>query len=204
MKKLTLSLALTSTFFFSCENHDSRKKPDDATIKLPSGWHKSGDKPDSYVMGVENQSGANDSKVATIKSRDKYIRGFGTLMQNIQPDTFLGKRIKMTAALKTRDASSAQFWLRVDRAGKTEPLSFDNMDDRPVKGTTDWKEYSIVLDVPEVATNIAFGTMLIGTGEIWFDKFRFDIVDSTVKTTGSINFGQLQRFSAPTNLDFEN
>lgn len=41
-------------------------------------------------------------------------------------------------------------WFRVDgTTGKS--LSFDNMQDRAVKGTTEWARYEIVLDVPEGA-----------------------------------------------------
>ena len=63
-------------------------------------------------------------------------------------------------------------------------LSFDNMSDRPIVGTTDWKKYDIVLDVPNNASNIAFGALLSGTGQIWFEKLTFEIVDTSVKTTG--------------------
>jgi hypothetical protein len=201
MKYLSLSLALAFLLTVSCDKDNRQDDSDaDSQTKLPAGWHKAGDKPERYDMGVTDDAGA---RVATIKSRDSHINGFGTLMQNFLPDTFLGKRIRMRGRLKTRDASSAQFWLRVDKAGKTDPLAFDNMDDRPVTGTTGWKEYAIVLDVPEAASNIAFGAMLVGSGEIWFDKFQFDIVDTTVAITGSINYGQRQRSIRPVNLDFE-
>jgi len=56
--------------------------------------------------------------------------------------------------------TSAGFWLRID--GKENPkqqLGFDNMNNRPVKGTTDWKLYQIVLDVPENSGLINFGAL---------------------------------------------
>jgi hypothetical protein len=38
-------------------------------------------------------------------------------------------------------------------------LGFDNMSDHAVKGTTDWKMYSVVLDVPDDAKNIFLGAL---------------------------------------------
>ena len=84
-------------------------------------------------------------------------------------------------------ADWAGFWLRVDQEGSEQSLSFDNMHDRPIKGTTDWKKYEIVLDVPNNASNIAFGALLAGTGQIWFANINFEIVDNSVPTTAIEN-----------------
>ena len=40
--------------------------------------------------------------------------------------------------------------MRVD-GGDGQILSFDNMHSRPIKGTKDWKQYQITLDVPDGA-----------------------------------------------------
>jgi hypothetical protein len=58
------------------------------------------------------------------------------------------------------------------------------MEERAIKGTTDWKKYEIVLDVPLNASNIGFGALLSETGQIWLEKLNFEIVDTTVPTTG--------------------
>ena len=100
-------------------------------------------------MGIEKGAGQNGKNAATIKSIDKKIDGFGTLMRQCVPDKYLGKRIKMTAFVKTENVKNwAGLWLRVDQAGSNQPLSFDNMSDRPIKGSTNWTEYEIILDVP--------------------------------------------------------
>ena len=66
----------------------------------------------------------------------------------------------------------------------------------PFQSITDWKKYEIVLDVYAKATNIAYGALLSGTGQIWFANIKFEIVDNTVKTTDIKN-------NEPTNLNFE-
>jgi hypothetical protein len=71
--------------------------------------------------------------------------------------------------------------MRVD--GDRRILGFDNMDNRAVRGTTDWTMYSVVLDVPENAKNIFFGILLVGKGQVWADDLSLEVVDKNVVTT---------------------
>lgn len=168
------------------------------SFDIPKGWFKDGTAADSYEMGIEKGMGQNGANAATIKSIDTTINGFGTLMQSFKPDEFVGKRVRMSGYIKTKDVvQGADLWMEVDNVLSDEPASFDNMRDRTVKGTTDWTKYEIVLDVPEDADNISFGAALYGTGQMWFDRISFQIVDDSVLTTGP------NQQSAPTNLSFE-
>lgn len=176
------------------------------SFELPSNWIIAGSKPNSYSMGIDKDSSQNGKNVATIKSVKKKIKGFGTLMQICSSEKFEGKRVKMTGLMKTENVEEwAGLWFRVD--GGFSSLAFDNMhdgkSDRSVKGTTDWKEYSIVLDVPENAFQLAFGALLSGKGQIWFDKIKFEIVDKSVPTTGK-DAPEKTILAEPVNLDFEN
>jgi len=170
----------------------------------PSGWFNAGSKPQSYEMGIDKGVGQSGKNAATIKSKDSKIDGFGTLMQQCSPDKYLGKRVRMTGYVKSENVTTwAGLWLRVDQSGSQQPLSFDNMGNRPIKGTTGWKKYEIVLDVPSNSTLIAFGALLDGTGQIWFDNISFEIVDNSVQTTDIKNVKDYATQSSPTNLDFE-
>lgn len=174
------------------------------SFDLPSSWYTAGNKPNSYDMGIDKAAGQDGKNTATIKSIDKKIDGFGTLMQQCKPDKYLGKRIKMTGFVKTENVTTwAGLWLRVDQSGSNKPLSFDNMGDRPIKGTTDWTKYEIELDVPSNSSLIAYGALLAGTGQIWFDNIRFEIVGESVPTSGSVNAKKSAIQEEPTNLDFE-
>ena len=68
----------------------------------------------------------------------------------------------------------AGLWMRVDVDSR--PVAFDNMGKRPVKGRTDWKQYSVVLDVPNDATNINFGFLIAGEGTLWGDELNFEVI----------------------------
>ena len=55
-----------------------------------------------------------------------------------------GKFITLRGYLKTEDVDGMSgLWLRLD--GHSGNLGFDNMHNRPLKGTNDWAEYTIVL-----------------------------------------------------------
>jgi hypothetical protein len=169
------------------------------SFELPTGWFKAGSKPKSYDMGIDKGAGQDGKNVATIKSIDKKIDGFGTLMQTSSPQMYLWKRVRMSGFVKSKDVKEkAGLWFRVDQANSRTPLSFDNMSDRAITGTSEWKKYEIVLDVPHNASKIAYGALLAGTGQIWFDNLNFEIVDYTIATTGPIKENK-----EPVNLNFE-
>jgi len=67
----------------------------------------------------------------------------------------------------------AGLWMRIDGPGR-EILGFDNMEDRPIKGTTDWRRYHVVLEVSREARQISFGVLLTGNGEVEIRKVSFE------------------------------
>ncbi len=177
------------------------------SFDLPTGWFKAGSDPKSYDMGIDKGAGQDGKNAATIKSNAKKIKGFGTLMQNCLPENYLGKRVRMSGMVKTQDVSDwSGLWFRIDQKGSDQTLGFDNMHDgkkdRSIKATTAWTKYEIVLDVPLNASNLAYGALLVGTGQIWFDDIKFEVVDNSVPTTGE-GKESLMPSKEPVNLDFE-
>ncbi|WP_324674788.1 hypothetical protein [Hymenobacter sp. GOD-10R] len=173
-----------------------------SSYDIPTGWFVAGSQPKKYEMGVDQGAGQAGKNAATIRSIDAAPNGFGTLMQNSAPGKYLGKRIRMTGYMKAKEVKGwAGFWLRVDQAGSQRALSFDNMSGRALKGTSDWKKYEIVLDVPAQASNIAYGALLDDAGQIWFDNLNFEVVDTSVPTTDKAKM--LEEPKEPKNLSFE-
>jgi hypothetical protein len=72
------------------------------------------------------------------------------------------------------------------------------MQNRPIKGTSGWQRYEVVLDVPESAVGIAFGILLDGPGEVWLNSLEFDVVSAAVETTGKSMLPE-----GPRNLGFD-
>ena len=140
--------------------------------------------PASYEMGPEKNTEFSNQNVLTIKSIESKINGFGTIMKTIKPDLYLGKTVKMTAYVKSKNVKSwAGLWMRVDYYNAAV-LAFDNMQNRGIKGTNDWTKYEVVLFVPAEATSISYGVLLDGTGQIWFKDLKLEVVDDSVPETG--------------------
>ncbi|MBN1351582.1 T9SS type A sorting domain-containing protein [candidate division KSB1 bacterium] len=149
-------------------------------------WLAAGSRPQDYEMGGNPTVSHGSENAGFIRSKVNPANGFGTWMTKIEPGSYLGKGLKLSAYVKTANVINyATLWMRVDGAGN-QTLSFDNMAGRPIIGTTDWQQYEIILDVPENSTGIFFGIMLGGTDEAWVDGLR---LETTTRTWAAQNSG---------------
>jgi hypothetical protein len=162
------------------------------------GWILSGDNPQGYSCGTELVAGTS-VKSAFIKAKDERPQGIATLMQQIAADPYRGQRLSLSADIKTLDAATAYLWLRVDGPNH-DILKFYNMEDRPVTGTTDWKLYTVVLDVPPEGAVISFGFFLRGHGEAWAKGFSLVPVGKDVPVSVMPSSPPPK---TPANLDFD-
>ncbi len=170
---------------------------------IPLGWDGSGIGLKDYEFGTEMVAGAG--KAAYVKARPGAASdGFGDLFQCVMADNYIGKRLRLSARLKGVEASGEQLWMRVDgpanvKDGPRSALSFYNMADRPIKGTTDWKRYDVVLDVPAGSTMICYGFFLAGgKGEAWADGFSLEPVGRDMAPSRNMATPK-----APVNLGFD-
>ncbi|MBP1611320.1 MAG: AraC/XylS family transcriptional regulator [Acidobacteria bacterium] len=148
-------------------------------------------KGDWSILGSSEYEIGKDKDVYHIKSPSCYIRsmgwpeGYGMVVNQIKAKPFIGKRVRMSAYIKTERVTEwAGMTMRVDGKNPNDRLGFDNMHARPIRGTTEWQRYEIVLDVPQSAKTIIFGLLLAGPGKAWLDDYTFDVVGSDVSTTG--------------------
>ena len=167
--------------------------------KPPAGWFAAGSKPADYDMSTDPAAAYMGLPSVRLKSTKPEINGFGTLMQSIGAEQYLGKRIRFSAFVRSENVAEwAGLWVRVDK-GK-DSVAFDNMQQRSIKGTSEWKNYQVVLDVPEDATGISFGILLSGIGSALINGGKFEVVDRSVPTTGS---AYAKPAAGPKNLTFE-
>ena len=170
-----------------------------ASAAPPPGWIIAGNAPTNYVFAVDTATPVSGSKSASITAKPSAtINGFGTLMQVIAADDYRGSRLRLSGYLRTSNADRAQMWMRVDGPSH-QVLAFDNMDSRPVTGTTGWRRYDIVLNVPESSVDVAFGFFLAGRGEVWGADFKLEKVGAAVPVTSQDPILPQK----PRNLDFE-
>ncbi len=172
------------------------KKREEATMK---SWILAGSREHEYEQGVDTDITFHGQKSAYLRSKGPEPEGFGTLMQTFQASAYLGKRLRYSAYVKSEEIENwAGLWMRVDGVEKGTSLTFDNMQNRPIKGTTDWQRYEIVLNVPQNSTNIAFGILMEGSGQVWLSDIQFAEVTSDVPVTDLTKSLPDQ----PENLDF--
>jgi hypothetical protein len=175
----------------------------------PKGWWGGSAKGDQYEVGTDREVFHGGKASGYVEMKDVGEDDFGTLAQTFKADDYRGKRVRLSAWLKTRDVGGgAGLWMRVDSADKT--VAFDNMDKRRVKGSQEWAKYEIVLDVPAASQDVTFGLLLAGKGRAWVDDFKFEVVDDKVKSTNLLEqeipiqrAGDAQVPDKPVNLDFE-
>ncbi len=156
----------------------------------PKAWTVSGDGFATDAAGYEVRLDEAEAKSGkrSLKMKATGHGGFGNAFLQIPADAAAGKHIKISGWIKTKDVAAegyAGLWCRIDGSGAM--LAHDNMtvridakgkvtnDDRGVRGTTDWKLYSVRHDVPVSATAIVFGALLTGGGTAWWDDFAVEI-----------------------------
>jgi len=184
-----------------------------ASFTLPEGWTKRGGSPEKYDAGMDKGAGQNGINAATIKSivqdiDGKSIDGFASLGQSFNPGKYLGKKIRLSGFVKSKEVSGwASLWMRTDEPTK---YTLANMQGKFVLGTSEWMLCEIILDVPMDTRNIAFGGLLNGTGQMWFDNLKIEVAGSSDKISDKLEVGEYEykapavQKAEPKNLDFSN
>lgn len=166
------------------------------------GWFLSGSNPFNYEMGIDHEIVHQGKASGYLKSKTVLdSTEFATMMQTFKANQFVDKRIRLSCFICTENVETyAGMWMRVDDTME-DVLQFDNMSNRPIKGTTKWNHYSIILDVPPQSAVISFGIILSGQGTIWADQFTFEEVNKSIPTTNLEVHGEL--LDEPVNLSFD-
>lgn len=153
---------------------------------MPESWG-GGSALNAFRVGMDRSVQHAGRASGRITARSPSSAGFGALNQLVRADNYRGKRVRLSAYVRTRDVgmNGAGIWLRID--GNGGMLAIDNMQDRAIRGTADWRLVSVVLDVPVDAEGIAFGFLLASSGEAWVDDFALEIVGSDIDVTSHMS-----------------
>ena len=162
----------------SCQSTNKHEKYNLSFEKVvnnqPLNWQTFGST--DYLFSVDStvsQDGKNSALIQYNGASPEYKACSYTI-----PEKFAGEKIKLTGYLKTENVSGgwAGLWMRIDPG-----VSFDNMQQNGVKGTTGWKKYEITLDLkPEIAQQIVVGALLVGKGKVWVDNLEITIDGKTL------------------------
>ena len=156
------------------------------TTALPDGW-TGGSASSAFVLGLDRTTVHGGKSAGYIASTVANTTAFATLTQFFRADNYRGRRVRWSGWIRSRDvgAAGAGLWMRIDGPGVI--LAFDNMSSRPITGTSDWRQVSVVLDVPTNAIGIACGALLQAAGDIVVDDFRLDVVGPETPVTNTLS-----------------
>ncbi|HET7002231.1 MAG TPA: S41 family peptidase [Puia sp.] len=140
-----------------------------ASTGLPEGIYSN--QPKEYSLSVDSLIRQHGKYSVSLEQKDQNAK-FGAFSFSFEP-RFSGKKLTLKGYIKTENVSDgfAGLWMRVD--GNSGVLSFDNMQEQNLKGTNEWKEYTISIDFDEEeAKSVYIGALLAGKGKIWLDNFH--------------------------------
>lgn len=137
------------------------------TNKLPNGWISR--TPDS--VGFDSEIVYRGTGALRLDLREAEPGAISTVFLRL-PIDFSGRKIELRGFMKTEDVGGfAGLWLRLDSLpGVT--VGFDNMSRQQLKGTTDWKEYTITVPIDPKARFVYAGVLLTGSGKTWADDLQ--------------------------------
>jgi hypothetical protein len=155
-------------------------------VDLDAGTRRTpGSPPAGHIKSLvtPGPSGAADY-LASLQDGAKELAAYRDAQYTITPGSpLLGKRIRLSGWFKTREVSNwAGATLRV-KSADGRIFAEDDMTDRPVHGTTGWREIELVTDVPKEPCVILLLACLYGTGELWCDDFQMDVVPPNTPIT---------------------
>ncbi len=119
-----------------------------------------------------DSSTVKNGRYSVVIENNTDLSDFKALAINL-PNNYDGKEIRLTGFIKTENVTKgyAGLWVRID-----PQIAFDNMDKRGITGTSDWKEYEIVLPLtPKKTDKIVIGGLLVGKGKMWLDNLKVTI-----------------------------
>jgi hypothetical protein len=165
-----VALAATTSFIAYQINPES----------IPERWASQQSVPNEYEIRLDRGIFHSGKASLLVKSKLDSPKGFAQLSQRLVANYYRGKRLHMSAYLKTEmtRGSARLWWQMIDQEGGV--LASEDMSEKPVTGTTGWTKYEFIFDVPHQARDIAFGLIITGKGKVWADDFTIHADDKEV------------------------
>jgi hypothetical protein len=175
---------------------------------LPKGWSSqkwNEVKSWSVVnIGVDQVKTFDGKKIACVEVIEADPGAGAQLYQIMRCEGLRGKRVRLSVQLKCEKIkNSASFCIDVIGPQQTT-LASDNMANRLLKGSKDWKKHDLVVDIPDNALNLKMSARVFGVGTLMFADLNLEEVDLDVPKTDDYSEGcRGIWWQQPINLDFK-
>ncbi|WEK06374.1 MAG: hypothetical protein P0Y65_09055 [Candidatus Devosia phytovorans] len=150
---------------------------------MPEGWANGGFQPDGYFRIGLDPANTGCALIVSTPLADHALQDqFGTMSQSINAEPYRNNAVRVACQLSSEHIDGAgTMWLRVDDRRGTG-LRFANlldMKDVHLKGTRDWADFAITLDVPDESVSIHYGFLLQGRGLLRARNFTVELAAAT-------------------------
>lgn len=156
----------------------------------PDDWSLSGMLGLHHKNGIDTSITYNGKPSAYLKALSSEMNTYAELTNILSnAEEYAGKRIRFSAYVRSQDVQHlAGLWAQLDAISDEAPV-FDGVQNRPIQGTTDWRKYSLTMELPQNATYVPVGLLLYGEGQVWIADARIELLDQNAPvliTPGSI------------------
>lgn len=159
--------------------------PKDELAPLPPNWHLVGEHTSLYQAGIDltNIESVIGAKTLRFTGNRPELDSIGRISQSINASVYGGKRLRFSGRVRTIDVNISAGLFVTAQAANHDTLASDEMNDRPITGTSYWSQYDVVIEIPNDTAVIAFGLRLTGAGQVWVDKMSMEVVGDNIPVT---------------------
>jgi erythromycin esterase len=143
------------------------------------GWRSLTARNSGFRIGITNEDAVSGKQAAFIQRNPGAWPGefAGQLGQQVDASPFRGKRVRLSASVRTAlqsDDGAAYLWLRAAQNSPLAPQSCsENMADQPIR-TKGWARFAIECTVPKQADQVSFGLTMTGIGRVLMDSVSIE------------------------------
>ncbi|MFH1052248.1 MAG: S41 family peptidase [bacterium] len=172
LKKLFLPIAPGLEIAVGKITSVTKTKPPQALEDIALSWLHIG----AYV-GIPIKNFSNQLKNIYLPTRQREAPA----IQIIDALPLRGKKIRFSAYIKTDVYpldGHAQLWLGIDGANEQVVVFNTTIDEGPII-SKQWTKHWVDAEVPEDASIIRLGLVMLGDGKIWFDNSSLQVLENT-------------------------
>ena len=144
---------------------------DDDPITGPEAWQRAGTGIGHYVFRAPI-----DGTPLCIGSRSRNPLGFAQLRRVQDAAVAHGRYARFTAFVATRRTWEVRLWLAAGDEGQV--MRGGDTSEQPLRGNRGWTPVMLTIGpIPERATKLSYGFLLMGSGSVWLTEPRLEILD---------------------------
>lgn len=143
-------------------------------------WMLGGRNPGNYILYNDFDVKYSNEISKNLYSLENH-EGYGTAFHFLDKNLYLGERVKFSGMVMIKLVEEyTGLWIRAEQEGK-DLWEVYRIHSIPLNVRNQWKEYCVILDVPQNIETLSVGVSLKGTGHIWFSSMSVEIVDKKNK-----------------------